>query len=174
MTIKKQVAVLGGGSFGTVLANIAASNGYDVRLWVRDADQALRINSEGANATYHPELKLSDNITADDNLASVVKESQYILVATPSIIFEEVISRLEPLINPSVTVISCTKGIKPEPFRTMTDIINQHLGHVIGNRIGALSGPNLAKEIAEEKVAGTVIASKNESINIEIKSIRQS
>ena len=78
MKAKKHVAVLGGGSFGTVLANIAASNGYEVRLWVRDADQALRINSEGANATYHPELKLSDNITADDNLASVVKESQYI------------------------------------------------------------------------------------------------
>ena len=49
MTIKKQVAVLGGGSFGTVLANIAASNGYEVRLWVRDADQALRINSEGCH-----------------------------------------------------------------------------------------------------------------------------
>ena len=174
MTAKKYVAVLGGGSFGTVLANIAASNGYEVRLWVRDADQALRINSEGANATYHPELKLSDNITADDNLASVVKGSQYILVATPSIIFEEVISRLEPLISPPVTVISCTKGIKPEPFRTMTDIIKQHLGHVIGNRIGALSGPNLAKEIAEEKVAGTVIASGDESINIEIKSMLSS
>jgi glycerol-3-phosphate dehydrogenase (NAD(P)+) len=174
MTNNKNVAVLGGGSFGTVLANIAASNGYQVRLWVRDADQALRINSEGANATYHPELKLSDNNTADDNLASVVKESQYILVATPSIIFEEVISRLEPLIDSAVTVISCTKGIKPEPFRTMTDIINQHLGHVIGSRIGALSGPNLAKEIAEEKVAGTVIASGDESINIEIKSMLSS
>ena len=42
MTANKQVAVLGGGSFGTVLANIAASNDYDVRLWVRDAEQALR------------------------------------------------------------------------------------------------------------------------------------
>ena len=139
MTTKKQVAVLGGGSFGTVLANIAASNGYEVRLWVRDAEQALRINSEGANTTYHPELKLSDNITADDNLASVVTDSQYILVATPSIIFEEVISRLEPLLSSSVSVISCTKGIKSEPFRTMTDIINQHLGHIIGDKVGTLS-----------------------------------
>ena len=174
MTIKKQVAVLGGGSFGTVLANIAASNGYEVRLWVRDAEQALRINSEGANATYHPELKLSDNITADDDLASVVSDSEYILVATPSIIFEEVISRLEPLISPSVNVISCTKGIKSQPFRTMTDTIDQHLGHIIGNRIGALSGPNLAKEIAEAKVAGTVIASENESLTFEIKSMLSS
>jgi glycerol-3-phosphate dehydrogenase (NAD(P)+) len=174
MTAKKQVAVLGGGSFGTVLANIAASNGYQVSLWVRDAEQALRINSEGANATYHPELKLSDNITADDDLASVVMDAQFILVATPSIIFEEVISRLEPLINPSVTVISCTKGIKPKPFRTMTDIITQYLGHIVGDKVGALSGPNLAKEIAEEKVAGTVIASYNQGSAIEVKAMLSS
>jgi len=174
MTAKKQVAVLGGGSFGTVLANIAASNGYQVSLWVRDAEQALRINSEGANATYHPELRLSDNITADEDLASVIMDAQFILVATPSIIFEEVISRLEPLISPSVTVISCTKGIKSEPFRTMTDIITQHLGHIIGDKVGVLSGPNLAKEIAEEKLAGTVIACENEGIAFEIKSMLSS
>jgi len=172
--VSMQVAVLGGGSFGTVLANIAASNDCEVRLWVRDADQALRINSEGANTIYHPELKLSDNITADDDLASVVKDAQYILVATPSVIFEEVISRLAPLINQSVSVISCTKGIKGEPFRTMTDIILQHLGQIIGNKVGALSGPNLAKEIAEKKVAGSVIASENESITIDIKSMLSS
>ena len=174
MTVKKQVAVLGGGSFGTVLANIAASNGYQVSLWVRDAEQALRINSEGANATYHPELKLSDNITADDDLASVVTDAQFILVATPSIIFEEVISRLEPLINSSVTVISCTKGIKSKPFRTMTDIITQYLGHIVGDKVGALSGPNLAKEIAEEKVAGTVIALDNQGIANEVKAMLSS
>ena len=174
MTAKKQVAVLGGGSFGTVLANIAASNGYQVSLWVRDAEQALRINSEGANATYHPELKLSDNITADDDLASVVTDAQFILVATPSIIFEEVISRLEPLINSSVTVISCTKGIKSKPFRTMTDIITQYLGHIVGDKVGALSGPNLAKEIAEEKVAGTVIALGNQGIANEVKAMLSS
>jgi glycerol-3-phosphate dehydrogenase (NAD(P)+) len=147
MSDKKKVAVLGGGSFGTVLANLAASNGFQVSLWVRDADQALRINSEGANTTYHPELKLSNNITADDDLASVVTDAHFVLVATPSIIFEEVISRLEPLINSAVTaVISCTKGIKPKPFRTMTDIITQHLGHMVGDKIGVLSGPNLQKK----------------------------
>jgi glycerol-3-phosphate dehydrogenase (NAD(P)+) len=174
MVNNKQVAVLGGGSFGTVLANIAASNGYEVRLWVRDAEQALRINSEGANTTYHPELKLSDNITASEDLATVVSGSQYILVATPSIIFEEVVSRLEPLIHSAAVVISCTKGIKSDPFRTMTDIINQHLGHIIGDKFGVLSGPNLAKEIAEKKVAGSVIASENEGVAFEIKAMLSS
>ena len=174
MSTNKRVSVLGGGSFGTVLANIAASNGYEVCLWVRDAEQALRINSEGANSTYHPELKLSENITASEDLTSAVKNSDYILVATPSNIFEEVISRLEPLISSSVAVISCTKGVKSDPFRTMTDIINQHLGHLIGKKFGVLSGPNLAKEIAENKVAGTVIASEFDEVNLEIKSMLSS
>ena len=72
MNSLNKVAVLGGGSFGTVLANLAASNGFNVSLWVRDSDQALRINSEGANTSYHPELKLSENIVASENLSEVL------------------------------------------------------------------------------------------------------
>ena len=74
--MQNKVAVLGGGSFGTVLANIAASNGNEVTLWVRDADQALRINSEGANSSYHPELQLSNNITASEDLNEVVSNAK--------------------------------------------------------------------------------------------------
>ena len=174
MKTSKSVAVLGGGSFGTVLANISASNGYEVRLWVRDAEQALRINSEGANATYHPELKLSENISASEDLSVVVKDAEYILIATPSLIFEQIITRLKPLVVPSISIISCTKGIKADPFRTMTEIIAFHLGEIVGDKVGALSGPNLAKEIADKKIAGTVIASSNEDLTRSIKSMLSS
>ena len=174
MTNIKQVAVLGGGSFGTVLANLAASNGHEVRLWVRDADQALRINSEGVNTSYHPELQLSENISASEDLGGVVNGAEYILVATPSSIFNKIIPRLEPYIDSSAFVISCTKGIQPDPFRTMTEIISKHLGHVVGDKVGALSGPNLAKEIADQKIAGTVIASSNKTLSSEIKTILSS
>ena len=174
MKPSKSVAVLGGGSFGTVLANISASNGYEVRLWVRDAEQALRINSEGANATYHPELKLSENISASEDLSVVVKDAAYILIATPSLIFEQIITRLKPLVVPSTSIISCTKGIKADPFRTMTEIITFHLGEIVGDKVGALSGPNLAKEIADKKIAGTVIASSNEDLTRSIKSMLSS
>lgn len=174
MKTSKSVAVLGGGSFGTVLANISASNGYEVRLWVRDAEQALRINSEGANATYHPELKLSENISASEDLSVVVKDAEYILIATPSLIFEQIITRLKPLVVPSTSIISCTKGIKADPFRTMTEIITFHLGEIVGDKVGALSGPNLAKEIADKKIAGTVIASSNEDLTRSIKSMLSS
>lgn len=161
--MKNKVAVLGGGSFGTVLANIAASNGNEVTLWVRDAEQALRINSEGANATYHPELKLSSNITASEDLNEVVSNAQTIFIATPSIIFETIVKRIEPLIDNGINVISCTKGIRHDPFKTMTDIISDNLSSK-KVKIGVLSGPNLAREIADNKIAGTVVASSDKPL----------
>ena len=171
--ITNKVAVLGGGSFGTVLANIAASNGSDVYLWVRDSDQALRINSEGANSVYHPELQLSSNIHASENLDEVVKDSSIILVATPSLIFENIIQRITPKINKGAHIISCTKGIKLDPFRSMSDIILENVNK-IDNQVGVLSGPNLAREIAENKVSGTVIASSSKDLINDVKRILSS
>ena len=165
-----KVAVLGGGSFGTVLANLAASNGFNVSLWVRDSDQALRINSEGANTSYHPELKLSENIVASDNLNEVLESAEIIFIATPSIIFEKIVDRISEFIDPDSFIISCTKGILDDPYRSLSEIISLKLK----NKIGVLSGPNLAKEIAENKLAGTVIASSDEDLLIKVKSVLSS
>jgi len=170
MNSLNKVAVLGGGSFGTVLANLAASNGFNVSLWVRDSDQALRINSEGANTSYHPELKLSENIVASDNLNEVLENAEIIFIATPSIIFENIVDRISKFIDPDSLVISCTKGILDDPYRSLSEIISSKLS----NKIGVLSGPNLAKEIAEHKIAGTVIASSDEDLLIAVKSILSS
>ena len=171
--ITNKVAVLGGGSFGTVLANIAASNGSDVYLWVKDSEQALRINSEGANSVYHPELQLSSNIHASEDLDEVIKGSSIILVATPSLIFENIIQRIVPKINTGAHIISCTKGIKLDPFRSMSDIISTNINGN-DNQIGVLSGPNLAREIAENKVSGTVIASSSKDLINDVKEILSS
>jgi len=170
MENSESVAVLGGGSFGTVLANLAASNGYNVSLWVRDSEQALRINSEGANTTYHPELKLSKNIIACDNLKEVLDNKSIIFIATPSIVFEQIVIRVSNYIDEKPYLVSCTKGILDNPFRPLSEIISSKLK----NTIGVLSGPNLAKEIADEKIAGTVIASPNESLINIVKSVLSS
>jgi len=165
-----KVVVLGGGSFGTVLANLAASNGYKVSLWVRDSEHALRINSEGANKPYHPELKLSENILASESLKDVMQDASIIFVATPSIIFDQIITRMSKFIDNEAYVISCTKGIIDNPFRTLSQIISSE----IKNSIGVLSGPNLAREIADNKVAGTVIASPNNKLKNTVKLILSS
>lgn len=166
----KKIAVLGGGSFGTVLANLAASNGYSVSLWVRDSEQALRINSEGANTTYHPELKLSENIEATDSLEEVLKDASMVFIATPSIIFQQIIERISNLIEDDSYLISCTKGILGKPFRPLSEVITEK----VENTLGVLSGPNLAKEIADNKVAGSVIASSDNELINSVKSVLSS
>ncbi len=166
----KKVVVLGGGSFGTVLANLAASNGYKVALWVRDSEQALRINSEGANTNYHPELKLSENIQASDSLENVMKEASIVFIATPSIVFKKIIERISNLLMEDAYVISCTKGILGDPFRSLSEMISSNFS----NPIGVLSGPNLAKEIADKKIAGTVIASIDEDLIESVKAVLSS
>ena len=170
MNTNKKIAVLGGGSFGTVLANLAASNGHNVSLWVRDSDQALRINSEGANTIYHPELKLSENILATDSLEEVLKDASMVFIATPSIIFEQIIKRISNLIEDDSYIISCTKGILGNPFRSLSEIIRER----VENTLGVLSGPNLAKEIADNKVAGSVIASSDNELINSVKSVLSS
>tara|TARA_Y100000768_G_scaffold54821_1_gene36353 strand:- start:216 stop:1226 length:1011 start_codon:yes stop_codon:yes gene_type:complete len=170
MNTYKKIAVLGGGSFGTVLANLAASNGHNVSLWVRDSDQALRINSEGANTIYHPELKLSENILASDSLEEVLKDASMVFIATPSIIFEQINKRISNLIEDDSYIISCTKGILGNPFRSLSEIIRER----VENTLGVLSGPNLAKEIADKKVAGSVIASSDNELINSVKSVLSS
>ena len=172
--MNKKIAVLGGGSFGTVLANLSASNGFETSLWVRDTEQALRINAEGTNTTYHPELKLSDKIIASESLEQCISGADLILVATPSAIFENIVKRLKPLVKDNMHIVSCTKAIAKNPMRTMTEIISHELEAVIGDQFGVLSGPNLAKEIANEKVAGSVIASHSAELKALIKNALES
>ena len=172
--MNKKIAVLGGGNFGTVLANLSASNGFETSLWVRDTEQALRINAEGTNTTYHPELKLSDKIIASESLEQCISGADLILVATPSAIFENIVKRLKPLVKDNMHIVSCTKAIAKNPMRTMTEIISHELETVIGDQFGVLSGPNLAKEIANEKVAGSVIASLNSELKALIKNALES
>lgn len=172
--MNKKIAVLGGGSFGTVLANLSASNGFETSLWVRDSEQALRINAEGTNTTYHPELKLSEKIIASENLEQCISGAHLVLVATPSAIFEKIIKRLKPLVKDNMHIVSCTKAIAKNPMRTMTEIISHELETVIDDQFGVLSGPNLAKEIANEKVAGSVIASHNAELKALIKNALES
>tara|TARA_A100001015_G_scaffold175410_1_gene195070 strand:- start:943 stop:1740 length:798 start_codon:yes stop_codon:yes gene_type:complete len=99
-----------------------------------------------------------------------MQDASIIFVATPSIIFDQIITRMSKFIDNEAYVISCTKGIIDNPFRTLSQIISSE----IKNSIGVLSGPNLAREIADNKVAGTVIASPNNKLKNTVKLVLSS
>jgi glycerol-3-phosphate dehydrogenase (NAD(P)+) len=156
------VSVLGGGSFGTVIGNIVAGNGNQVRLWLRNAPRAEMINTQHENSEYLPGYALDKKLTATVDLAAAVADVDIVFVAVPSKSFREVVRELSSLLPGDTVVISLTKGIEAGGFKLMSQILREELPD---NPLGVLSGPNLAKEIAAGQVSGSVIASDLPRIN---------
>lgn len=162
-----RVAVLGGGSFGTVLANLAATNKHQTTLWVRSQEQSASINATHRNPNYISELLLTQELKATNNLPEALNTSQLIIIALPSQAFPDVIEKIMPHITDQY-IVSATKGIAKDKFLLMSELLKEALkrhGLEHRNRIGVLSGPNIAKEIAEKHISGSVIASTNKDLN---------
>lgn len=161
MNKKLKVAVLGGGSFGTAIANIIACNEHSTFLWMRAPDQAAQCKTERQNTRYLPGYLLHEklNITAD--LTVAVEGADLVFVSIPSHSFRAVAQMIQPLLAPHTMVVSTAKGIEPEGFTLMSQILEQELPH---HAIGVLSGPNFAKEIVQQQQTGTVIASESEAV----------
>ena len=155
-----RITVLGGGSFGTAMANLAVRNGCDTMIWIRDQDAADDINRSHINKRYLPDFNLETGLRAVCDIEEAVCDRDTILVAIPSHSFRNVLKQISPFIT-SQAVVSLTKGIEADTFSFMSDIIREELPEV---PYGVLSGPNLAKEIMAGMPSGTVIASHSELV----------
>ena len=155
-----RVTVLGGGSFGTAMANIAVRNGCDTMIWIRDEAVAKEMNQSHVNKRYLPDYTLESGLRAVSDLETAVSDRDIILVASPSHSFRDVLQKIKPFIS-AQAVVSLTKGVEAKTFSFMSDIIREELPEV---PYGVLSGPNLAQEIMAGMPAGTVIASDSELV----------
>lgn len=155
-----RITVLGGGSFGTAMANTAVRNGCDTMIWIRDEATVKEINETHINRRYLPDFQLEQDLRAVSDLETAVRDRDIILVAIPSHSFRSVLRQIKPFIS-AQAVVSLTKGIEAKTFSFMSDIIREELPEV---PYGVLSGPNLAKEIVAGQPAGTVIASHSELV----------
>lgn len=160
MTRQQPIAVLGGGSFGTAIANLLAENGHAVRQWMRDAAQAeaIRINRE--NPRYLKGIKVLPGVQPDTDLLGTIEGSDLLFVALPSSALRSVLAEHAALLQGKM-LVSLTKGIEANTFKLMSEVLAEIAP---GARIGVLSGPNLAREIAEHALTATVIASEDEAL----------
>ena len=161
---RKNISVLGGGSWGTVLAYLASLNGNQVNLWMRDNDLAEEINNTRINSRYLPNLDLGKNITATSQIEDI-KESDLIIFCVPSDAFRDVSLLASSFINENTFLVTATKGVEKDDFSLMSKILEEYYSK---NLIGILSGPNLAEEIANHHLSGTVIASKHKILRDEV------
>nr|WP_319527678.1 NAD(P)H-dependent glycerol-3-phosphate dehydrogenase [Pseudomonas laurentiana] len=160
MTEQQPVAVLGGGSFGTAVANLLAEHGVGVRQWMRDPEQAEAMRRNRENPRYLKGVKLHPGVEPVTDLLATLQGSELIFVALPSSALRAVLSPHAGLLSGKM-LVSLTKGIEAESFKLMSQILEEIAPQA---RIGVLSGPNLAREVAEHALTATVVASEDEAL----------
>ena len=162
-----QAAIVGAGNFGTAIANIVASNGVDVELWMRDQAQLADIQAHRENRRYLPGHALAERVRPTSDLAEALGGSDVVFVTVPSASFREVTCDLEGLVRTGTGVVSATKGIEAG-FRLMSQILEEVLPRT---QVGVISGPNLAEEMADGRYTGTVVASRHEGLRATVRKI---
>ncbi|WJY67932.1 NAD(P)H-dependent glycerol-3-phosphate dehydrogenase [Corynebacterium auris] len=151
------VAVMGAGSWGTTLAKIFADAGNAVALWARRPELARAIATTRENPDYLPGLALPESITPTSEPAEALDGAAIVVFAVPSQTMRDNLTAWAPSIAADATLLSISKGIEAGTYMRMSEIIAEVTG-ANPERIAVLTGPNLAKEIAQEQPAATVIA----------------
>lgn len=164
MSTPLRIVVLGGGSFGTAMANLSAKNGCETTLWVRDKKEVKILQKTHINKKYLPNHVLHEGLKFSHDLAESVKNKDIIFVAVPSSAVRETLQKIRPHISHQA-VVSLTKGIEKGTFALMSDIIKEELPQV---NFGVMSGPNLALEIMNNMPSATVIASPSENLRVAV------
>ncbi|KQB83860.1 NAD(P)H-dependent glycerol-3-phosphate dehydrogenase [Corynebacterium oculi] len=150
------VAVMGAGSWGTTLAKVCADAGHSVRLWARREEVARGINAERRNRDYLPDIVLPAQIRASADPQWALDQAQIVVLGVPSQTLRANLAQWGAAIPGRATVVSISKGVEMGTGKLMNQVIED--SGIEHERIAVLTGPNLAKEVAEEQVAATVIA----------------
>lgn len=158
----ESVAVVGAGSWGTTLAWLLARRGVAVSLWCREESLARQMQAERRNPRYVSELVLPDNLRVTAELGAAVADQRTVLVLVPSVGVPAVAAALAPVVAPGAVVVSAAKGFEHSSGRRMTVVLAAALGD--GHEVAALSGPNLAHEIAAGLPAAAVVAHADEAV----------
>ena len=153
----EKISIIGAGSWGTTLAVLAAENGYDVTLWVREVAIAKSIIREKENKKYLSGIKIPANVYAESSIEKAASNADLIVNAVPAQFTRDVAKQYSKHINCDV-VVNVAKGIEIGTHKRMSEILKEELGNV---SIAALSGPNHAEEVSKKMPTATVIASEN-------------
>ncbi|SDK85190.1 glycerol-3-phosphate dehydrogenase (NAD(P)+) [Actinopolyspora mzabensis] len=153
----RRVAVLGAGSWGTAFAKVLADAGTEVRLWARRTHVAEEIERHRVNTEYLPRTPLPGGLRATDEAAEALHGADAVVLAVPSQTLRENLTGWQTLLPEGATLVSLAKGVELSTLKRMSQVIAE-VADVSAARVAVVSGPNLAKEIADEQPTATVIA----------------
>jgi glycerol-3-phosphate dehydrogenase (NAD(P)+) len=151
-----KVAVLGAGSWGTGFSIVLADAGNEVKIWGRRDEVCETINAKHENTEYLPGIELPPTVSASHEPTDVLADADVVVLAVPSQSLRQNLTVWTPLIPPDAVLVSLMKGIELGTSKRMSEVIAEVTG-APGSRIAVVTGPNLAREIAERQPAASVV-----------------
>lgn len=157
--MRKRIAIIGAGSWGTALAIIAARAGHEVMLWSRDPDLVKSINEQRVNSRYLMSASIPDGVTATNEIKEALNHASLVLLAAPSHAVRGLLGVMSPVLDESAVIVSVSKGIEIETRKRISEIVKEVVGG--SQAFVCLSGPSFAKEVVEGQPTAIVAASKD-------------
>jgi glycerol-3-phosphate dehydrogenase (NAD(P)+) len=155
----RKVAFIGAGSWGTATASlVAAKNECETVLWARRAELAETINLYHENPEYLPDLTLPENLLATHVMEEAVCDAGVVIMAVPSHGFRAVLQKVVAAAPAGAVYVSLTKGLEVATRKRMSQVLAEEVVSISQSSIAVLTGPNLAKEVAQGFPAASTIA----------------
>jgi len=158
------VAILGGGGWGTALSIVLNSKGADVRVWEYDSEQCERVKSAGVNEKFLPGILIPAGVSFVSDISEAVQGREVLVFAVPSHTLRGVARELAKLELGAPLIVSGTKGIEEDSLMRMSEVLGDELSPELAGRIVVLAGPSHAEEVGRMCPTAVVAASADASL----------
>lgn len=148
-------AVIGGGAWGTAIADRLSRNGHDVMLWAREQDVVDAVNGQHENPRFLAGAPLSPALRATSDMNAALDAAALVVYAAPSHVLRPVVRSGRSAIHRDAVLAVATKGIERETLALMTDVVSDEAP---GHAVAAVSGPSFAMEVATGQPTAIVAA----------------
>lgn len=172
----KTVGVIGGGAWGTGLAQALARGNHKVQIWALEDEVVQSINTEHENKKFLPGYKLNESITCSNDIVEVATGKEFLIIASPSLFLASTIKKIVDVPNiadGSTVIASVTKGFVPSDNgpKLILDTMESALPEIYKDCTVYVAGPSHAEEVAMGKITGLVAASLNPKNSIRVREL---
>lgn len=165
-----KIPVIGGGSWGTALAQMLAGKGYSVPLLVRQQHVADAIAATRMNSAYLPGVRLHENVQATTDAAWALSGADYVLCCVPCQFFRSMLEQLLSLLPPNPVLVCANKGIELATGKTVSQVVDEVAGP-LGARFAMLSGPSFAAEVVRGMPTAIVMGCADAELGKELREV---
>ena len=164
------VGIIGSGAWGTTLALLLANENNETTLWEHRPERAIEMQEQRENTLFLPGFRFPNTLSVTSRITEAVQGKEMLVLVTPSQLMRENVRLLAPYVDQDTLFVSASKGIEIDTLKRMTEIVCDEIPSAC-NCVAALTGPNIAREVAEEKPTAAVVAASDSEVAVRIRTI---